>query len=190
MTSDDHQIIASVLSGETRAYAVLVDRYKDRALTLAVRLVGRREDAEELVQDAFVKAFNGLRTFRGDAKFSTWLHRIVYNLCMTKVSRRRKEMESTDLMQEQGRLPADPAGNGLDHYLEERERVELIERELRTMGEQVRAPIILFYLHDMKYEEIAEITGLPLGTVKTNLHRGRKLLRDRLGSTLKGAMVS
>jgi len=90
VSSDDHRIISSVVSGDSRAFSVLVDRYKDRAFSLAVRLVGRREEAEEIVQDAFVKAFKGLSGFRGDARFGTWLHRIVYNLCMTRVSRRRK----------------------------------------------------------------------------------------------------
>jgi len=188
VSSDDHRIISSVVSGDSRAFSVLVDRYKDRAFSLAVRLVGRREEAEEIVQDAFVKAFKGLSGFRGDARFGTWLHRIVYNLCMTRVSRRRKGIESLDDLVGEERMP-DDRSPGMEEQMDERDRFGFVEHELKNLGENLRTPIILFYIHEMKYEEIAEVMGLPIGTVKTNLHRGRKLLRDRISSKLRTEMA-
>ncbi len=84
----DAEIIDEVRAGNSRSYAFLVDRHKDRALTLALRLVGARHEAEELVQDAFLKAFRNLGRFRGEARFGTWFYRILYNLCMTRLRRR------------------------------------------------------------------------------------------------------
>ncbi len=83
----DEQLIERIQQGEIRCFADLVDRHKDRALTVAVRLLRRREDAEEAVQDAFVRAFRGLAEFRGESRFSTWFYRILYNICLTRLRR-------------------------------------------------------------------------------------------------------
>lgn len=190
MTEGDDQIIARIHSGETRAYALLVDRYKDRAFSLALRLVGRREEAEELVQDAFVNAYRSLGSFRGDARFATWLHRIVYNLCMTKISRRRPRMNSIDEYYSDG-TEFDVKSNDRDPQagVEQREMVRLIEEEISQLSEKLKTPILLFYLEEMKYEEIAELMGIPIGTVKTYLFRGRAILRERLKEKLRDEVL-
>lgn len=183
MREDDNQLIARVLSGDIRAYALLVDRYKDRAFSLAFRLVGRREEAEELVQDAFVKAYRKLDTFRGDARFSTWLHRIVHNVCMTRVTRRRPQPRSLD--DDDETLQISSNGRDLQESIEAGEMMRMVETEISRLSEKLKTPLLLFYLEQMKYEEIAALMGIPVGSVKTYLFRGRTILRERLRKQLQ-----
>ena len=162
-------------------YAQLVDRYKDRAMTLAVRLVRNREEAEELLQDAFLRAYRNLGQFRGEAKFSTWFYRILYNLCMTRVTRRGSAHEALECLDERcvdHRIVADEA-SALER-LEEKELQLAVASEIERLPERFRTPITLFYVQEMNYEDIAAVLDQPLGTVKTNLFRGRSLLRQRI----------
>lgn len=184
MDRSDHQLIQSVKTGDERAYARLVDRHKVRAMSLAFRLVGSREEAEELVQDAFVRAFRNLEQFRGDASFGTWFYRILYNVCMTKVTRRRKAMDSI----EDADLPladhlADTETPGVLENMEQEELNRLIATEVDRLPSKLKSVVLLFYIQEMSYPEISAVTGLPIGTVKTYLHRGRNLLRKAVGST-------
>jgi RNA polymerase sigma-70 factor (ECF subfamily) len=190
VTGNEDQIIAAVRSGNARAFAVLCDRYKDRALTLAVRLVGDRGEAEELVQDAFVNAYRNLGQFRGEARFGTWLHRIVYNLCMTKVTRRRERMASLDAVEDgSAEIARDNKTPSIQEMVEEHEMIALVSDEINNLPEPLKAPLLLFYVQELKYEEVAEIMNLPMGTVKTYLHRGRNLLRQRLQAKLRNEVV-
>ena len=169
----DRQIIQEIRNGQPRRFAVLVDRHKDRALTLAVRMVGNREEAEELVQDSFVRAFRSLDDFRGDARFGTWFYRIVYNVCMTGVMRKK------ELLSDAGEDFADvaaPEGDPLSQ-LEEAELQAILAEAIGRLPGQQRAALTLFYVQDLTYEEIAGVTGQPMGTVKTHLFRGRERLR-------------
>lgn len=179
MLESDQHIVERVRAGDTRQYARLVDRYKDRAMTLAVRLVGGREDAEEILQDAFLRAFRGLDQFRGDAKFSTWFYRIVYNLCMTRVSRRRGMTESLEDWDSQllDALHSGGTTSALER-LEEDELQGILVSEIEKLPEKFKTPITLFYVQEMSYEDIAVTLNQPIGTVKTNLFRGRGLLRQ------------
>ncbi len=187
MKDPDQEIVDAIRTGHTRRYAVLVDRHKDRALTLAVRLAGNREEAEELVQDAFLRAYDSLGQFRGDSRFSTWFYRILYNLCMTRVTRRRNGQRSLDGaedgMPEKNMIASDEPG-ALER-LEETEMGNLLSAEVAGLPENFRAAVTLFYVQELSYEEMAGVTGLPLGTIKTNLFRGRTLLRKRLLARLK-----
>ncbi len=169
----DRQIIQEIRNGQPRRFAVLVDRHKDRALTLAVRMVGNREEAEELVQDSFVRAFRSLDDFRGDARFGTWFYRIVYNVCMTSVMRKKESLSDAG---EDFPDVAAPEGDPLSQ-LEEAELQALLAEAIGRLPEQQRAALTLFYVQDMTYEEIAGVTGQPMGTVKTHLFRGREGLR-------------
>ncbi|MBX2992492.1 MAG: sigma-70 family RNA polymerase sigma factor [Bacteroidetes bacterium] len=174
-----------------RKYALLVDRHKDRAFTLALRLVQDREEAEELVQDAFVRAYRSLEQFRGDAKFSTWLYRIVYNLCMTRVTRRKARPEFLDYHQEETHqgLFADNDEAGVDEQIENEDFRKILLEEVSRLPEHYRAAVGLFYLQEMSYEEMTNVLQLPLGTVKTNLFRARNLLRERMSIRLKGEIA-
>ncbi|MDH4070513.1 MAG: sigma-70 family RNA polymerase sigma factor [Ignavibacteria bacterium] len=188
MSDDDYQLVARVLSGDARAYARLVDRHKDRAFSLAVRLVGGREEAEELVQDAFVNAYRKLDTFRGDARFGTWLHRIVYNLCMTRVKRRRPPPVSLD--DDDRVLQIRSNGHDLHETVEAGETMRLIEREISQLSDKLKTPLLLFYLEQMKYEEIARFMEIPVGSVKTYLFRGRTILRERLRKHVQSEVIT
>ena len=178
----DTDIVARILAGDKRQFGVLVDRYKDRALTLACRLLGSNEEGEEVLQDAFLKAFYALPGFRGDARFGTWFYRIVYNSCMTRLSRRREAPVSLDgEMHGEGAstLPDGDTLSVLDR-LEEEEMQMIMAEEMGRLPEHFRAVLTLFYVQEQRYEDIALILGEPLGTVKTHLSRGRALLRERV----------
>lgn len=190
MNLSDKQIIDLIRSGDERKYALLVDRHKDKAFTLAVRIVGDRKDAEELAQDGFLRAFRNLDQFRGDAKFSTWLYRIIYNLCMTRVTRRRSQPKLMDIHDEEfykevfvdDELP-------IDEQIEQSELQKMIVEEVEKLPENYRAAVTLFYLQEMSYDEMCHMMNLPLGTVKTNLFRGRNLLRQRMELKMKGELA-
>ncbi len=176
----DRQIIQEIRNGQPRRFAALVDRHKDRAMTLAVRIVGNREEAEELVQDSFVRAFRSLEDFRGDSRFGTWFYRILYNVCMTNVTRKRKEggeaaeFTEDDLLSE---VPSPEDETDALALLEEEEFRQRIRDAIETLPENQRTAVTMFYVQEMTYEEIARVTGQPMGTVKTNLFRGREALR-------------
>ena len=178
----DEQLIERIQRGDIRCFADLVDRHKDRALTVAVRLLRRREDAEEAVQDAFVRAFRALSEFRGDARFSTWYYRILYNTCMTRLRRGPGGM-TVSLDDPVVEAPLGAMTDDIDDPLEQLDKVEtraIIAEEMARLPERFRAPVTLFYVNDMSYEEIASVLDAPVGTVKTNLFRGRVALRDQV----------
>lgn len=188
VTDLDSDIIEQVRAGDTRRFALLVDRHKDRALTLALRLTGNRGEAEELVQDAFLKAYQNLDGFRGEAKFGTWFYRILYNLCMTKVIRRKGKPEAITL--EEGNV-ADVAAIEQEELsivdrMEEDEVRGIVTTEIDLLPEKYKTVVTLFYLQDMSYEEIAGVVQAPIGTVKTNLFRARAQLKNRVLGRLKG----
>jgi RNA polymerase sigma-70 factor (ECF subfamily) len=191
LTDPDREIIDAIRAGNSRRFSILVDRHKDRAMTLAVRLVGERNEAEELVQDSFLRAFRSLGTFRGDAKFTTWFYRILYNVCMTSV-RRRKELPMLDPREDPSADGAEwaDAEPGIVERLETDEVREILLEEILRLPEAFRAALTLFYVQELKYEEMTLVLQVPLGTVKTNLSRGRTLLRERVLSRIKDEVQS
>ena len=155
-------------------------------MTLAFRLVGEKSEAEELVQDSFLRAFRSLGTFRGDAKFSTWFYRILYNVCMTRVRRRGLvpvQVDGEDPGSE-GAVWADPAPDVLKR-MESAEVREILLEEMLQLPEAFRAALTLFYVQELKYEEMTHVLQIPVGTVKTHLSRGRTLLRERVLERMK-----
>ena len=186
----DRHTIEEIRAGNTRRYAQLVDRHKDRAMTLALRLTGSREEAEELLQDAFLRAFKNLGQFRGDAKFATWFYRILYNLCMTKISRRNSKSETLTIEDRSGldNIFVDEEEPTIHQKLEQEEFLEMVSREIDDLPEKYKSAVLLFYVQELSYEDICTVQNLPLGTVKTNLFRGRNLLRERVMKKVKGEM--
>ena len=182
MPESDQEIIAEILKGNSRRFAVLVDRYKDRGMTLAVRILGSREEAEEVLQDAFVRAYRGLRDFRSEAKFSTWFYRILYNLCMTRLSRRKG---SPTRVEQDEELNSETVSGDSEvptplQIAETQELRAILLEEISRLPDHFRAAVTLFYLEDLSYGDLALTLNLPLGTVKTNLFRARVLLRQRV----------
>ncbi len=187
MLRTDAEILDEVRAGNARAYAFIVDRHKDRALTLALRLVGDRQEAEELVQDAFFKAFRNLPQFRGDSRFGTWFYRILYNLCMTRLRRRMMAPTMLGIDDESilDRLPAEDESVGFEERFESSDLLKFLSLEVDALPPQYKSAVTLYYVQELSYEEIAGIMDIPLGTVKTCLFRGRNLLKKRISMKLK-----
>jgi RNA polymerase sigma-70 factor (ECF subfamily) len=184
-TPTDEELIARVLAGDEVSYGTLVTRYRDYVYTIAVRIVGSDEDAEDVAQEAFVRAYRALPRFRGDSKFSSWLYRIVTNRALTHLKRRRRRADTVDI--ESGshvEAVVIDDGRGEEASPELRVRDEEFRRAVRAavleLPEQYRVVVTLFYLEERSYKEVVATLGIPMGTLKTHLHRARALLRDIL----------
>ncbi|MCS6801731.1 MAG: sigma-70 family RNA polymerase sigma factor [Chloroflexota bacterium] len=159
---------------DPEAFAVLVERYQGRIFALCYRMTGNSDDAADLAQETFIRAYRGLKTFRLDARFSPWLYKIAANLCLNywKGKAQRPEegldehLRATDLSPER--------------RVEQQELRELLTEAIAELPPNYRAAIVLRHLHDLAYEDIAETLGVPLGTVKTWLFRARERLQQRL----------
>ena len=176
----DHEIISRVLSGNTRSFADLVERHKDKAMTLAMRMLRNREEAEEAVQDAFVRAFNALGQFEKRSTFSTWLYRILFNVCSTILSKRGEPVQSisSDKNKEEWEDEIPDFSEIPDSIVEGEEFRRQVIEALNELPPLYSVIATMFYLDDLSYEEIVTITGSPLGTVKARLFRARAMLRD------------
>ena len=171
----DQEIIDSVKKGNQADFSVLIDRYKDRAFSLLKRMLKNQFDAEEVLQDCFLKTYNALNSFKGDSKFSTWFYRIVYNSALTKLSSQKRKTESQMTSVE------DHFDLESDYKPDEIERTDvnnLIQNIISKLPEKYSAIITMFYLNEMSIEEISEVMGLSVSNVKVMLHRSRNSLRD------------
>ena len=180
---DDSYYITGILNGEAAAFAFLVDKHKAKAFNIAFRILKSREDAEEVTQDSFLKAYHSLKEFRQEAKFSTWLYRIIYNNCISKLRKKKPAVDSYDDEQFEWFEPADTAAE-LEKFHELEQKKYINEALARLPGEDASV-VSLFYMDDCSIDEICEITGLGQSNVKVKLFRARKRLYDELHSILK-----
>ncbi|MCX6234643.1 MAG: RNA polymerase sigma factor [Bacteroidetes bacterium] len=180
---DDRIIIKHVLAGDTAAYAHLVEKHKDMAYSMALKITRNREDAEEIAQDAFVKAFHSLRSFRQESRFSTWLFRIVYN---TAISRMRKRKTETITLDDDivENFTTDEIHEDIRALSDDEQRI-LLNNALEKLPVIDYTIITLFYIEDCPVEEISQITGLTNVNVKVRLHRIRKRLYAELNESFK-----
>lgn len=191
-TDEDAPLIAEIRRGNARAYGKLVERHQDRAYTFALRLLGRTHEAEEAVQDAFIRAYTGLAGFRGESRFSTWLTRILYNVCMTQMTRRRPAGPSLDELPEMERdriQGAEPGPSPLDR-LQDEELAAEVQAAVNNLPERYRTVVLLYYLQEEPFDRIADLLELPPGTVKTHLFRARALLRNELMKAQQERLVA
>ena len=181
--NQDNKCIEKVLAGDRNAYSILVDRYKDMVFSLALRMARSREEAEEIAQDAFVKAFRSLGSFKGKSRFSTWLYKIVYNTAISSL--RKKEIERTEM--DDGNLPDTEFtdSHGVYASLTKEERKRFIEYAIEILDEEDRFLIIMYYYEDRDLEEMAMITGMTKSNIKVRLFRSRKRMLAYLKSYLK-----
>ena len=177
MQENDKQLIGLILGGDIRSYSVLVNRHKDLAFTLAYRLLNNREDAEEVVQDAFVKAYRNLQGFRLDSRFSTWFFRIVYNTAISKKRLKKTDFRYTDELSFV-KEPSESLEHSSDSY---EEKGFMLEKALQKLPEDERALITLYYLNESSVEDIHTITGLTKSNIKVKLFRARKKLQELVG---------
>ena len=175
---NENQRVQQVLSGNTSAFAYFVDAYQDMAITIAYRICGNMQDAEDVVQESYVKAFRNLRSFRSDSKFSTWLYRIVYNTAITHTKSQMWIGSRAAAMEDASQL----ADNTLEINMNENERKEIVADVLQKMPTGDALLLTLYYLEDNPVKEIAKITGLNEPNVKVKLFGARKLFKEMVVS--------
>ncbi|HPK04292.1 MAG TPA: sigma-70 family RNA polymerase sigma factor [Bacteroidales bacterium] len=172
--TDDNIIIARVLNGETAAFELLVNRYKDMAFSIALRVCKNTEDAEEVAQDAFLKAYQSLSKFKQESKFSTWLYRIVTNTAISSTRKRKIAMVSLDEPIIENYSENEIQNNMNQFDFEEQSR--MIKKTMQLLHPQDCLLLNMFYTDNLSIEEIEEITGLSQANIKVKLHRIRKKL--------------
>ncbi len=181
---DDAELIQEALSGDASAFGQLVQRYQSRLYNTLLHVVSSREEAEDVMQDAFVQAFVKLNTFQGKSAFYTWLYRIAFNVSVSRRRRKRPEV-SVELSREvSGAEPSDQAEDPSDRLLRQ-ERADQVHEALESLSEEHRAILVLREMEGCCYETIAEILGLAAGTVRSRLHRARLQLREQLKEVLQ-----
>lgn len=182
MRADDESLIAECLGGNPAAFGTLVSRYQDRLYNTVFRLVDNPDDAADVVQEAFLNAYLSLRRFKGDSQFFTWLYRIAVNAAITQRRRQRsgaKPIKTSD--SSPGVEPLDAtASNRPGHGLEMAEDERRIHEALNRLSPEHRAVLVMKDMEDMKYEDIAEILKVPVGTIRSRLHRARLEFKDML----------
>ncbi len=176
---NDNELISKVLSGDQQAYAGLVNRYQNYVFTLTLRMIKSREDAEEVAQDIFIKAYRSLSSFRGDAKFSTWLYTIVNTTCITFLRKKKLEVHSLD--NEKVMEAADSIDSGMRaNQVEQKSRSAMVNNAISLLGPDDAQVITLFYKGEQSLEEIAGVLGIEMNTAKVRLHRARARLREKM----------
>ncbi len=175
----DSEIIHHVLAGNTAAFSVLVDRYKDKAFILAYNIVMGREDAEEVTQDAFIKAFKGMKSFKELSAFSTWLYRIVANTALNK--RKTKKITFIDINHYNGEEDYyDSNFHEVWQHEDAGDKKKIIQQALHALRDEERICLTLFYINELSVADIQELTNLTIANIKIILHRGRKHLYEQL----------
>ena len=175
----DNDLIQLVLQGNTPAYAALVDRYRNFVFTIVLRYISSREDAEEVSQDIFIKAFRSLADFKGASKFSTWLYTITTTTSLTFLRKKKLEVHSLD--NENVFAAADNIDGGLSaNQIEHKSRVSMVNEAIRMLSPDDAQVLTLFYKGEQTLEEIAQILGKEPNTVKVQLHRARGRLKEKL----------
>jgi RNA polymerase sigma-70 factor (ECF subfamily) len=185
MTWTDEELVARSIGGDSKSFDELVLRWERPIYALAYRVIGREEDARDVCQETFLRAFRALHGFRGQAKFSSWLYRIALNLCRDWVRRERRtpvvqppeDVSLTDL----ATAVAEPV-ESVEDFVARRELTQSVELAMARLPEEQRTAIILKEYHGLTFQEIADLVGCPLSTVKTRLYQGLTVLRRELGT--------
>jgi RNA polymerase sigma-70 factor (ECF subfamily) len=182
MTRTDEDLVARAQGGDVESFNQLIVRWERPIYALAYRVIGREEDARDVCQDAFLRAYRALPGFKGQAKFSSWLYRIALNLCRDWIRRQRRapvsqmpeDTDAAELAAESGPVES------IEELVARRELTAIVEEAMSVLSEEQRTAIILKEYHGMTFQEIADMQGCPLSTVKTRLYQGLSLLRRRL----------
>ena len=184
---DDPFHITKILKGDTKSFAVLVDRYKDLVFTLALRMLKNREEAEEVSQDVFIKVYKSLSKFKGDSKFSTWIYRITYNSCLDTLKKYKQEYQMIpidDYTEHQVMI----IDNAFD-ALVEKEQKQAIEDCLHRLPSKDSFLLTLYYFEEQSLDEISKILGLTANNAKVKLFRSRKKLTSILKERLEPEII-
>ena len=181
-TADDQHYINLMMKGDTNAFAVLVDRYKDMVFTLSLKMLKGREEAEEVSQDTFLKIYKSLNKFNGESKLSTWIYKVAFNTCLDRL-KKNKRLQPFAGLDEFTEPEALSLMNVLDS-IEDKERKQMIQDCMHLLPGEDSFLLTLYYFEEQSLEEIAKIIGITPNNVKIRLYRSRKklasLLKDRL----------
>jgi len=182
VSADDHRLIAASLKGDTTAFGELVRRYQDRLYNTVYRLLDNADDAQDVVQDAFLNAYQSLDGFKGDSQFFTWLYRIAVNTAISHKRKQRLTLSIDTGRNGEGRIePLDTADTSRPgHALEQAEEQRRVQRALNRLSAEHRAVLVMKDMDGRKYEEMADVLGVPIGTIRSRLHRARSELRELL----------
>ena len=188
MSIRESRLVRRLRDRDARAFREMVEQYGDRVFNLTYRMLGNREEAEDVAQEVFITVFKSIESFRGDSKFSTWLYRITANHCKNRIKylSRRHDRDRTELDDRvtgglNGPVMGAPAASPRpDRQLEGAEMEQVLQRAIAELDDDQRILVILRDVEDLSYEEICAITELPDGTVKSRLHRARMALRKKL----------
>jgi RNA polymerase sigma-70 factor (ECF subfamily) len=184
VTEPDEVLVRRFNEGDREAFGLLVERHERRVYNLAFRMLGREEDARDATQDAFVAALRKLGGFRGEARFTTWMHRVTVNACYDLL-RKQSRQPMLRLVGEDDEHAPEPGPPVADHGDEVAGTTD-VERALTEVPIEFRAVLVLHDLQDVAYDEIARILDVPVGTVKSRLHRGRIALAKAMGLSPAG----
>lgn len=176
---DDQTLVAQTLDGRTEAFGTLVERYDRAIYHLAYRTLRDQEEARDVAQEAFFKAYRSLRTFKPGAKFSTWLFAITYHACCDRLARRKRY--ANDELPERADAAAGPESEAIAN-----DEAQRLRSAIAALPEKYRTVITLYHLQGKQYEEIAQVLGAPIGTVKTHLFRAKEQLRRILNQETAG----
>jgi RNA polymerase sigma-70 factor (ECF subfamily) len=191
MTRTDEELVALSMGGDTDSFNQLIVRWERPIYALAYRVIGREEDARDVCQETFLRAFRALPGFKGQAKFSSWIYRIALNLCRDWIRRQRRApvmqapegVELVDLVSERGPVES------IEDLVSRRELSAVVAEAMARLPEEQRTAIILKEYHGMTFQEIADLQGCPLSTVKTRLYQGLSVLRRHLEKDAKASTV-
>jgi RNA polymerase sigma factor (sigma-70 family) len=182
----DLLIVQKVLAGDTQAFAVLVDKYKDMAVNLAFNILSNREDAEEVAQDAFIKTYHALQAFKGDSRFSTWIYRIIINTALNK-----KKLKNFRFVEIENTIEeTDNHSNNILSMEISAEQKKHIQVALQKLNANERICLTMYYLDELTTEEIHQVTGISISNIKVLLYRGRKHLSESLQQYLKSEIIN
>ena len=178
--TDETGIIKRCLKGDVEAYGRLVDRYSARIINLALMMVGDRHEAEDIAQDAFIRAFKSLGGFRGKARFSSWLHQIALNLCRDHLKKRSRSGGVVSMAEETLEGSRDGDGEATPDPMIDAELSETMRAEISRLPYLYREAFVLRHIQGMEYVDVAAIARVPADTVRVRAYRARELLRERL----------
>lgn len=180
MNISDHEATTEIMNGNSNAFSIIVERYKDKGMTLAYRMLNNREDAEEALQDAFLRAYKALPKFEWKSSFSTWFYRILYNVCLSKLSRRKQDSHKNIQELNENEVIQENTFFNPEATFESDAFKQMIQNEMEKLDIQYSTILTLFYIQELSYNEIIDVTGLPLGTIKNRLFRARSILKESL----------
>ena len=177
--NDEDELIQSALDGKTSSFEVLVTRYQDRLYTAMISVVGSTDEAEDVVQEAFIQAYLKLDTFQQNSRFFTWLYRIAFNFALARRRRHRGHLSLDESRENSGSEPKSKV-EAPDSRMSRSEDIDAVHQALAILSEDHRSILVLREMEDLAYEEIAEVLHISIGTVRSRLNRARLALKQQL----------